>query len=231
MRTLNTSMDLGAERVSSFLRSVYGWMFVGLGITAVAAFAVASSPAALEALIGNPVLLWGPVLAQLGLVYFLSLRVDDLEPATAAGLFVLYSALTGVTSSLVLLAYTGASIAAAFVVTAGMFGATALFGSTTKKSLAGAGQFFFMGLIGLILASVVGLFWQSDALQLAISLIGVIVFTGLAAWDAQRLKEMALTVPDERAGSFAVAGALALYLDFINLFFSLLRLTGRRRGG
>jgi FtsH-binding integral membrane protein len=110
-----------------------------------------------------------------------------------------------------------------------MFGAMALFGSITKKSLTGAGQFLLMGLIGLVLASVVSLFWLRDTLQFLISLVGVIVFTGLTAWDAQRLRRMAGSLSAERAGSYAVAGALALYLDFINLFFSLLRLTGKRR--
>jgi FtsH-binding integral membrane protein len=140
-----------------------------------------------------------------------------------------YSALNGVTLSLILLMYTGASIATTFFVTAGMFGAMALFGSTTKRSLAGAGQFLFMGLIGVVLASVVGIFWHSEALQFLISVVGVIVFTGLAAWDAQRLKQMALTVPESQLGSYAVVGALSLYLDFLNLFLILLRFTGGRR--
>jgi FtsH-binding integral membrane protein len=221
--------DTSGERVSAFLRSVYGWMFVGLGVTATVAYGVASSPSVVEAILYNPVLFWVIVIAQLGLVFFLSFKVNDLAQSTAAGLFILYSALTGVTSSVILLAYTGASVASAFLITAGMFGATSLFGLTTKRNLAGAGQFFFMGLIGLVLASILGLFWQSDALQFTISIIGVIVFTGLAAWDSQRLKRMALAVPHDRVGSFAVVGALALYLDFINLFFSLLRLTGSRR--
>jgi FtsH-binding integral membrane protein len=115
------------------------------------------------------------------------------------------------------------------MVTAGMFGALALFGTFTKRSLAGIGQFAFMGLIGLIIAMVVGLFWQSDALQFVISVVGVIVFTGLTAWDAQRLKHMAVALPDGRVGAYAVVGALSLYLDFINLFLFLLRLMGGRR--
>jgi len=104
-----------------------------------------------------------------------------------------------------------------------------VFGSVTKRSLAGVGQFFFMGLVGLILASIVGIFWHSDALQFVISVVGVLVFTGLTAWDAQRLKHMAVALPDGRTGAYAVVGALSLYLDFINLFFFLLRLTGNRR--
>ena len=123
-------------------------------------------------------------------------------------LFIVYSALNGVTLSFILLVYTGESIATTFLVTGGMFGALALFGSTTKRSLAGVGQFFFMGLIGLVLASIVGMFWQNDALQFLISAVGVLVFTGLTAWDAQRLKHMAATVPEERSGSYAVVGAL-----------------------
>lgn len=221
--------DVRDERVGAFLSRVYGWMFVGLLITAVIAFAVASSPVLIETLILNRLLFWGLLFAQLGLVFYLSARVDRVAPATAAGLFVLYSALVGVTSSVILLIYTGSSITQTFIVTAGMFGATAVFGTVTKRSLAGLGHFMFMGLIGLLLAMIVGVFWHSDALQFVISVVGVLVFTGLTAWDAQRLKQMAVALPDGRVGAYAVVGALSLYLDFINLFFFLLRLTGNRR--
>jgi hypothetical protein len=221
--------DVRDERVGAFLSKVYGWMFFGLLITAVTAFAVAASPAIIEIIFLNRLVFWGLLIAQLGLVFYLSARVDKVAPATAAGLFILYSALTGVTSSVILLLYTGASITSTFIITAGMFGATAFFGTVTKRSLAGMGQFLFMGLIGLILASVVGIFWHSDALQFVISVVGVLVFTGLTAWDAQRLKQMAVALPDGRVGAYAVVGALSLYLDFINLFFFLLRLTGSRR--
>jgi uncharacterized protein len=223
------AVDVRDERVSAFLSKVYGWMFVGLLITAVTASAVASSPSLVEALILNRAVFWILLIAQLGLVFFLSARVSKMAPTTAAGLFLLYSALTGVTSSVILLIYTGASIASTFIITAGMFGATAVFGTVTKRSLAGLGQFFFMGLIGLILASIVGFFWHSEALQFVISVVGVLVFTGLTAWDAQRLKQMAVALPDGRVGAYAVVGALSLYLDFINLFFFLLRFTGNRR--
>jgi FtsH-binding integral membrane protein len=190
---------------------------------------VASSPALIETLILNRLLFWGLLFAQLGLVFYLSARVNKVAPATAAGLFILYSGLVGVTSSVIFLIYTGASITQTFIITAGMFGATAVFGTVTKRSLAGLGQFLFMGLIGLILAMIVGFFWHSDALQFVISVVGVLVFTGLTAWDAQRLKQMAVALPDGRVGAFAVVGALSLYLDFINLFFFLLRFTGNRR--
>ncbi len=218
-----------AERVTAFLRKVYGWMFVGLGITATVALGVASSPALVQALIQNKILFYGLMFGELGLVFFLSARVQKLAPATASGLFLLYSALNGVTLSFIFLAFTGSSIATTFFVTAGMFGALALYGSTTKRSLAGVGQFVFMGLIGVVLASIVGMFWKSEGLQFVISIVGVIVFTGLTAWDAQRLKAMAVAVPEGQSGSYAVVGALALYLDFINLFLFLLRFLGGRR--
>jgi len=217
------------ERVTSFLSKVYGWMFFGLLITAGTAYFVASSPALIRTLILNRALFWILVFAQLGLVFYLSARVEKMAPATAAGLFMVYSAMVGVTSSVILLIYTSASIFSTFVVTAGMFGATAVFGTLTKRSLAGMGQFMFMGLIGLILASIVGIFWQNSALQFVISVVGILVFTGLTAWDAQRLKHMATVVPDGRVTSYAVVGALSLYLDFINLFFFILRFTGSRR--
>ena len=218
-----------AERVTAFLRKVYGWMCAGLAITALVALQVAGSPAILSHLVSNRFLYLGLILAELGLVFFLSARADRLAPGTAMALFVTYAALNGVTLSFVFLAYTGESVASTFVVTGGMFGAMALFGSTTKRSLAGFGQFLFMGLIGLILASLVGFFWHNDALQFVISAVGVLVFTGLAAWDAQRLKQMALAVPEGQAGAIAIVGALALYLDFINLFLFLLRFLGGRR--
>lgn len=218
-----------AERVTAFLRKVYGWMFAGLGVTAVVAFTVAGSPTIVQMIASNQILFLGLVLGELGLVFYLSGRATQLAPNVAVGLFVLYSALNGVTLSLILLMYTGASIATTFAVTAGMFGALALFGSTTKRSLAGAGQFFFMGLIGLVLASVVGMFWHSAALQFLISVVGVLVFTGLTAWDAQRLKQMALTIPDSQRGSYAIVGALSLYLNFLNLFLILLRFQGGSR--
>jgi len=217
------------ERVTSFLSKVYGWMFFGLLITAGTAYFVASSPALIRTFILNRTLFWILAFGQLGLVFYLSARVEKMAPATAAGLFMVYSAMVGVTSSVILLIYTSASIFSTFVVTAGMFGATAVFGTLTKRSLAGLGQFMFMGLIGLILASIVGIFWQNSALQFVISVVGILVFTGLTAWDAQRLKHMATVLPDGRVTSYAVVGALSLYLDFINLFFFILRFTGSRR--
>ena len=204
-------------------------MFVGLGVTAAVALGVAGSPTLLQAIFANKILFFGLIVAELGLVFYLSSRVQKLAPATASGLFLLYSALNGATLAMIFVIYTGTSIATTFFVTAGMFGALALYGSTTKRSLAGVGQFAFMGLIGVVLASVVGMFLKSDGLQFVISIVGVIVFTGLTAWDAQRLKAMATALPDGQTGSYAVVGALSLYLDFINLFLFMLRFLGGRR--
>jgi FtsH-binding integral membrane protein len=218
-----------AERISGFLSKTYGWMGIGLGITALVSMAVASSPAAIGFLFGNAIMRWGLFLVTLGMVWYLSAKVNDLAPGTAATLFVIYSALMGAMLSGIFWIYTRGSIASTFVTTAAMFGALALYGTMTRRSLAGIGQFAFMGLIGVIIASVVGFFWHNSMLQFVISVCGVVVFTGLTMWDAQRLKQMALALPDGRTGSYAIVGALALYLDFINLFLFLLRLFGGRR--
>jgi FtsH-binding integral membrane protein len=218
-----------SEQVGAFLRAVYGWMCAGLTITAISAWYVASSPALMMTIATNRLLFWAIIIAQLGFVFALSAGVEKLAPSTASLMFITYSALTGVTMSFVLLAYTGASVATTFLVTAGMFGALAMFGTLTRRNLQGAGQFLFMGLIGVVLASLVNIFWQNDGLQFVISFIGVIVFTGLTAYDAQRLRAMALALPSGQTGSYAIVGALALYLDFINLFLFMLRFMGRRR--
>jgi FtsH-binding integral membrane protein len=221
--------DVRDVRVTAFLSKVYGWMFLGLLITAGTALIVASSPALIETLILNRILFWILLFGQIGLVWYMAARVQKLAPTTAAGMFLLYSAVVGITTSVIFLVYTSASIVSSFVITAGMFGAMAVFGTFTRRSLAGWGQFLFMGLIGVLIAMVVNIFWLNDALSFVISVVGVIVFTGLTAYDAQRLKGMAVAVPDGRVGSYAVVGALSLYLDFINLFFFILRLFGGRR--
>jgi FtsH-binding integral membrane protein len=230
LRALGTPSAAADERVAAFLRQVYGWMFVGLSVTAAVAMFVASQPALVQAIARNNLIFFGLIIGQLALVWVVSARAATLNPSTSAGLFLLYAGLNGVIFSMILLMYTGESIASAFITTAGMFGALALFGSMTKRSLVGLGQFAFMGLIGIIIASVIGLFWHNDALQFLISAAGVIVFTGLTAYDAQRLKVMALQVEGPQSGAFAISGALALYLDFVNLFLMILRLIGGRRG-
>ena len=217
------------ERVTGFLSKVYGWMFLGLLITAGVGFGVASSPALIETLLLNRLLFWVLLLAPIGLAWFLAARENRIAPATAAILFLVYAALMGITFSLVFLVYTSSSIVSAFVISSGMFGTMAVFGTVTKKNLTGLGQLMLMGLTGLFIALIVNIFLNNDAMSFVISIVGVIVFTGLTAYDAQRLKEMAVALPDGRVGAHAVVGALYLYLDFINLFFFILRLFGGRR--
>jgi FtsH-binding integral membrane protein len=217
------------DRLAAFMRGVYGWMCGGLAVTAVTAWLVSSSPALTAAIFGNRLVFWVLAIAQLGIVFTLSARVDRLAASTATLLFLAYSALTGVTLSAILLVYTGESVFTTFVVAAGMFGALAAYGTLTRRSLSGLGQFLFMGLIGLVIASIVGIFWHNDGLQFLISFIGVIVFAGLTVYDAQRLKGMAFATNAGGVSGVTIVGALALYLDFINLFLFLLRFMGNRR--
>ena len=218
-----------ADMLAAFMRGVYGWMCGGLLITAVTAWLVSSSPALTAAIFGNRVIFWVLAIAQLGIVFALSARVDRMASRTAVGLFAAYSALTGVTLSAILLVFTGESVFTTFVITAGMFGALAMYGTVTRRQLSGLGQFLFMGLIGLVLASIVGLFWHNDALQFLISFVGVIVFAGLTVYDANRLRELAFATTAGPTSGATIVGALALYLDFINLFLFLLRFVGNRR--
>lgn len=220
-----------AIAIPAFLARVYAWMTAGLLTTALAAFVTLSSPTLLRAIVGNRVLFFGLMIAELGLVVWLSGLVGRLSATAAGAVFLLYSALNGLTLSIVFLAFTSASIVSTFVVTAGTFGAMSVWGLVTKRTLDGLGSFAFMGLIGVILASVVNIFLKNDMLGFVVSCVGVIVFVALTAYDTRKLKMMAETVDgtSEAGRRGAVSGALALYLDFINLFLMLLNLFGRRR--
>jgi len=220
--------DRADARVADFLRRVYGWMCLGLLVTAGVAYFTASTPPLFQALASNRLLFWGIAIAELGLVWYASARISVLSAEAAGGLFLLYSALNGLTLSFILVLFTGARLAGAFAISAGMFAAMAVFGVVTRRSLQGVAQFAFMGLVGLIIASIVNWFLKSDALDFVLSVVGVIVFAGLTAWDMQRLKRMALAMEGGPAGAYAVGGALSLYLDFINLFLSILRFSNRR---
>ena len=215
------------ERIRSFFRLVYAWMAGGLALTTLAAFWVLASPAMQQLIFGNramPIIL---LVVELGLVFWLSFRITKMSPAAAASAFLVYSLLNGLTLSAIFFVYTYGSIVQAFATAAGMFGAMSIYGMVTKRDLTSWGSFFFMGLIGLVICSIVNIFLQSSALAWTISIIGVFVFLGLTAWDTQKLKSYA-TVPEMRE-NLAVIGALALYLDFINLFLFLLRIFGGRR--
>ncbi len=227
-------------QVNSFVRSVYNWMATGLALTGITAYAVANSSAMLGILfhvVGNrlqPTLLFYLlIVGELGLVFALSAAVSKMKASTATALFVGYSVLNGATLSSIFLVYTSSSITSVFFVCATTFVATSLFGWMTRKDLTGVGNFMFMGLIGIIIASVVNMFIHSSGMQMIISYIGVIVFVGLTAYDTQKLKHMAMTQPADVSGSVvrkgAIIGALTLYLDFINLFLMLLYIMGGSR--
>lgn len=219
------------EASTVFLAKVFNWMAIGLGLTGIVAFFTAQSGLAMK-IVATP-LFFILILAELGMVFYLSARIDKIQSTTATGLFVGYSVLNGLTLSSIFLAYTTASIGGTFLITAGMFGAMAAYGLVTKRDLSAMGSFMFMGLIGIILASVVNIFLKSSALYLTISVIGVLVFVGLTAWDVQKLKNMGeqgiMEQGEAAVRKGAIIGALALYLDFINLFLLMLRFFGGSR--
>jgi FtsH-binding integral membrane protein len=231
MNELDTSFSRTEDQVivkqNTLIRQVYAWMGAGLAITAVMALITISSPIMLKAVLGNRLIFYGLMIGELALVFTLSGAINRLSATTATLIFIAYSALNGVTLSVLALVYTANSIASTFVITAGMFGAMSIYGYMTKRDLTSWGSFLFMGLIGVVIASVVNIFVASSAVSWVISGIGVIVFTGLTAYDTWKIKEMAAQGTEGRKP--AILGALTLYLDFINLFLMLLRFTGSRR--
>jgi FtsH-binding integral membrane protein len=205
----------------------YRWMSLGLATTAGVALAVAHSPNAVDALLGNRILFYVLLFGQLGLVVALSSLATRVSTAVAAALFFVYAALTGVTFSTLFLLYTASSIAGTFFVTAGSFAGLSVFGTVTRRDLSAVGRFGFFALLGLILASVVNMFLRSSGLEWVVSFGGVLIFAGLTAYDTQRLK--ALFERGDAHANLPLVGALTLYLDFINMFLFLLRFTGNRR--
>ncbi len=211
----------------AFIQRVYLWMGLGLAVTGACALFMASDPRMIMALVQNRFLFYGLLIAELGLVVYLSGWVRTMEVGTARFAFLFYSALSGITMSSIFLIYTSGSIANAFFMSAGLFGIMSVYGWATKTDLTSMGNFMLMGLLGVILASVVNIWTRSPAVEWATSIMSVIIFTGLTAWDTQKLK--AINREGGADGKLAIAGALTLYLDFINLFLALLRVTGRRR--
>jgi FtsH-binding integral membrane protein len=219
-----------AIRRQGVMNQVYAWMTAGLLVTGAIAMFVASSPALISLIFGVPFLFFGLIIAELALVWILSANIGRMAPATATAMFLGYSALNGLTLSAIFLAYTSASIASTFFVTAGTFGAMSAVGYFTKRDLSGMGGFLFMALIGLILASIVNIFWANSTLYWIITYAGVLIFVALTAYDTQKIKNMIAGVRDETGERrVAIFGALTLYLDFINLFLFLLRILGNRR--
>ena len=224
----------------AYMLRVYNYMLVGLGLTGAVAWLTANTPlhtvfynevpTAYGVALQPNILGWIAMFAPLGLVLLLSFRIQRMSFAAAQATFWGYAAVMGVSLSTILYVYTGASIAMTFFVTAGAFGAMSLYGYTTQRDLTGFGSFLFMGLIGLILASLANMFFNSGPLSFVISVVGVLIFTGLTAYDSQKIKNMYFAGDDgETAGKQAIFGALKLYLDFVNLFLYLLRFMGNRR--
>ncbi len=219
---------------TSFVNRVYGWMSGGLTITGITAYLIGTDPAMSQKLAENPGLLWGAMIGELVLVLILSARINKMSAAAATGCYLLFSALTGVVLSFVFVVYSMGSIATTFFTTSLTFGTMSVYGYVTKRDLTSIGNLCFMALIGLIIASVVNIFVGSPALYWLTTYAGILIFVGLTAYDTQKIKEMSIALGSELSASetgkkYAIMGALALYLDFINLFLLLLRIFGGRR--
>ncbi|MBI1223549.1 MAG: BAX inhibitor (BI)-1/YccA family protein [Bacteroidetes bacterium] len=233
MNSLNqfslTQEEVKAEQ-ASFMSKVYAWMGIALLITGITAWYVAQSQQLLEAIVMNRGMFFGLMIGELALVFIISARINKLSAAAVTAMFVAYSLLNGLTLSILFVVYTSASISSTFFITSLTFGAMSAYGYFTKKDLTSLGNIMYMALIGIIIASVVNWFAQNEALYWIISYVGVLVFTGLTAYDTQKIKQLSgigLEGEAERKG--AIMGALTLYLDFINLFIMLLRILGDRR--
>jgi len=252
LRNFQTGTQSGVmidQGLRSYMLKVYNLMMFGVGITGVAAYVTTlltttNDPSQAAATMRGGVMLtqlgvalytsplqWVVMLAPLALVFFLSFRIDKMSVSAAQGTFWAYAALLGVSLSSILLVYTAASITQTFFVTAASFGALSLYGYTTKRDLSGMGSFLVMGLFGIILASIVNIFLKSAAINFVVSALGVVIFTGLTAWDTQKIKNTYYQIGGDTAvaGKAAIMGALSLYLDFLNIFLFLLRFMGNRR--
>ena len=218
------------EENQAFFQKVYAWMFLGLLLSALAAYSVASVPALTALFLFGP-LFFVLLIGELALVFSLVFFMKRVRASTAGLLFILYSLTTGLTLSVIFLVYEISSIALVFIITAGMFGAMSLYGYTTKRDLTSFGSLLFMGLLGIVIAGFINLFFGNPLIDFALSCIGVLIFTGLTAYDTQKIKQMNVLGNEgtEEDTKEAIVGALHLYLDFINLFLDLLRLLGKRK--
>ncbi len=225
------SQDAIAGEQQRFMVRVYNWMGAGLALTGGMSWFAMNNDTIINILNTQPILLIGLFIVEIGLVFYLAARVMTMSASQAMGVFFLYAGLNGVTLAPLFLLYTSASLASTFLVTAGMFGAMSFYGYTTKKDLTSWGSFLFMGLIGILLASVVNIFMQSSAIYWVVTYAGILIFVGLTAYDTQKIKEMNILGNEgtEEDTKEAIRGALSLYLDFINLFIMLLRVMGDRR--
>jgi FtsH-binding integral membrane protein len=230
-RTVHVAESGAIEQAEGFFPKVYNWMTVGLGVSALASLLTLYTPAMFRLVFGNKAVFFGLLIAELLVVITLSGAIQRLSAAAATGFFLLYSVLSGVTLAAIFALYTQSSIASAFFVTAGTFGAMSVYGHVTRRDLTSWGSFLFMGLIGFLLASVVNIFLKSEMIYWVTTYCGILIFVGLTAYDTQKLKVLAQGgfADGETRHKAAILGALRLYLDFINLFLLLLRVLGRRR--
>lgn len=219
-----------ATALRTYVQRVYAWMVGGLMLTALTALFLSSNEQLMIAILSGP-LMWVAMLGPIAMVWFLTARIDKIKPSTAAGMFLAYSILNGVAFSSIFLVYELGSIFQVFLIAAMMYGVAAVYGYTTKRDLTNWGTFLFMGVIGLLVTMVVNWFLNSPAITWAFSMLGVVIFTGLTAYDMQRIKEQAVVMyaGDSLAAKRSIIGALSLYLNFINIFLFLLRLLGNRR--
>jgi len=232
---MSQAYDYTSSRVSelqgAFIRRVYNWMIAGLALTGLMAHLTATSQTLTQIVFGNPLVFFALIIGELALVFVLAGRAETMRPQTAMTLFIIYSLLNGLTLSFIFIAYARSTITSAFFVTAGTFGAMSFYGYVTKKDLTSWGSFLFMGLIGIIIASLVNMFFRSTMVSWVVTYAGVLIFVGLTAYDTQMLKTMAVRgfSGEEAETRAAVVGALRLYLDFINLFLMILRIFGGGR--
>ena len=217
------------DQVRSVMKRVYVRMTIGLLVSAFCALGVASSPALLSFFFGNQLVFWAMFIGMLVMAWVIPSRVNKMSNGTVIGLFVLFSALMGTWLSSIFLVYKMSAIISTFFITAGTFGAMSIYGYFTTSDLTKWGSYLIMALIGLIICSIVNIFWANSTFDWIISGLGVLIFVGLTAWDTQQVKRMALMAPGEATSSLATIGALSLYLDFINLFLYLLRFFGSQR--
>lgn len=219
------------DAYTSLMRKVYVWMTLALVMTGLSAYYIATSPSLQLALFSSPYVFYGLMIAEVGLVIWLSSRIHKMSLLSASLMFSVYAILNGLTMSVIFLAYTMSSIATTFFVTAGTFGVMAFIGTVTKSDLTKMGQILTMALVGMIIAIVVNLFLGNGMLDIIISVVGILVFTGLTAYDAQKIKQMLINCNEvnDQTQKLSVIGALSLYLDFINLFIYLLRFLGDRK--
>lgn len=227
------SQSAALAKTNAFIRSTYNWMTVGLAMTGLTSYYVSTNQAILQMVFGSRIMPFVLFIGLFVLCGFLAARVQKIQASTATGLYTLLTILYGVCIAPIFLMYTATSIASTFFICAATFGAASVYGMVTKKDLTGMGQFLMMGIFGIFIAIIVNIFLQSSMMSTIISMIAVVIFTGLTAYDTQKLKEMAVTMPDNATGAMvrkaAIMGALSLYLDFMGLFIHLLHLLGVSR--